>query len=71
MVCTEDVAQFLDRIDERNAQRLREGQHAVRPLVITSKARADVILSLTAAHVCGTGPHVSGLLLTDAPTTMG
>ena len=44
---------------------------AVRPLVITSKTRADVILSLTAAHVCGTGPHIAGLLLTDSTAAFG
>jgi hypothetical protein len=43
----------------------------VRPLVITSKTRADVILSLTAASVCGTGPHIAGLLLTDSTAAIG
>jgi hypothetical protein len=27
---------------------------------------ADVLLSLTAAHVTGTGPHVAGIILTDS-----
>ena len=49
----------------------RPAAQPVRPLVITSKARADAILSLTAAHVCGTGPHIAGLLLTDAAATIG
>ncbi|GAB4821111.1 hypothetical protein N2152v2_008157 [Parachlorella kessleri] len=71
MVCAEDVASFLDKIDQRNADRAREGLHPVRPLVITSKTRADVILSLTAAHVCGTGPHIAGLLLTDSTAAFG
>lgn len=32
---------------------------------------ADVLLSLTAAHVTGTGPHVAGIILTDARETVG
>lgn len=31
----------------------------------------DVLLSLTAAHVTGTGPHVAGILLTDAKESVG
>lgn len=39
--------------------------HAAPPLL------ADVLLSLTAAHVTGTGPHVAGIILTDAERGVG
>lgn len=32
---------------------------------------ADVLLSLTAAHVTGTGPHVAGIILTDSKESVG
>jgi BioD-like phosphotransacetylase family protein len=50
---------------------VRHGETASRPLVLTAKGRADVLLSLTAAHVTGTGPHVAGIILTDAGRTVG
>lgn len=71
LVISEDIAAFLDKIDRRNAARQQEGLPPMRPLVVTSKSRVDAILSLTAAHVCGTGPHVAGILLTDADTVIG
>ena len=55
----------------QNQLRVRHGETASRPLVLTSKGRADVLLSLTAAHVTGTGPHVAGIILTDAGRTVG
>jgi hypothetical protein len=37
----------------------------------TLLTRADVLLSLAAAHVTGTGPHVAGIVLTDAERGVG
>ncbi|KAI3427945.1 hypothetical protein D9Q98_006335 [Chlorella vulgaris] len=66
LICAEDVSLFLEKLVMRNARQLRHGEAATRPLVLTTKDRADVLLSLTAAHVTGTGPHVAGIILTDS-----
>ena len=55
----------------QNQLRARHGETASRPLVLTAKGRADVLLSLAAANVTGTGPHVAGIILTDAGRTVG
>lgn len=39
---------------------------ALRPLVITSMDRLDIVMSLLAAQLSLTGPHVAGILLTQA-----
>jgi hypothetical protein len=41
------------------------------PHVFNTHMHADVLLSLTAAHVTGTGPHVAGIILTDAERGVG
>ncbi|EFN58138.1 hypothetical protein CHLNCDRAFT_141896 [Chlorella variabilis] len=71
LICAEDVALFLEKLVQRNAQRARHGEPPIRPLVLTSKDRADVLLSLAAAHVTGMGPHVAGIVLTDAERGVG
>ena len=55
----------------QNQHRMRHGETASRPLVLTAKGRADVLLSLAAANVTGTGPHVAGIVLTDAGRAVG
>lgn len=50
----------------QDKQQRQEGGPPLRPLVITTKDRSDVLLSLLAAHTCRTGPHVGGLILADA-----
>ena len=70
LVCSLDVSRFLDKIDYLNRKRRAMGEHSdVRPLVITTKDRADVVLALAAAHSCGTGHNVAGLILCDAHLT--
>jgi BioD-like phosphotransacetylase family protein len=71
LVAAEDASAFLEKLDAKNQERIRRGEPPSRPLVLTSKSRADVLLSLTAAHVTGTGPHVAGIILTDAKESVG
>ena len=54
----------------RNRDRAQRGEAPLRPLVLTAKSRADVVLALAAAHVTGTGPHVAGIILTDSATSV-
>lgn len=67
-ICASDIAAFLEKCDEleelRNAER---GQG--RPLVLTTKDRADALLSLAAANIAGTGPHIAGLIMAAGATT--
>lgn len=71
LVCTTDISKFLDKLNYLSEQRQKSRQPALRPLVITSKERADVVLSLAAAHVCGGGPNISALLLTNGSGPSG
>jgi BioD-like phosphotransacetylase family protein len=50
----------------QNRARAQQGAGPARPLVLTTKDRADALLSLAAAHACGTGPNIAGLVLCDA-----
>jgi BioD-like phosphotransacetylase family protein len=66
MVCAQGVNHFLGKLQRMNRERAAQGAGPARPLVLTTKDRADALLSLAAAHTCGTGPNVAGLLLADA-----
>lgn len=70
MVCSQDVSRFLEKMEflDKKRRQLGEGGH-IRPLVLTTKDRADALLALAAAHTCGTGHNVAGLLLCDAHLT--
>ncbi len=68
MICSQDVGRFLEKMEWLDKKKRELGQGHIRPLVLTTKDRADVLLALAAAHQCGTGdlPHCSGLILCDA-----
>lgn len=68
VICASDVAAFLEKVEELQEEQQREGGRG-RPLVLTTKDRADALLSLAAANVLGVGPHVAGLVLAAGATT--
>ncbi len=39
---------------------------SARTLAICDASRSDLLLGLSAAHSCRSGPHLAGLLVTDA-----
>ncbi|KAL4444345.1 hypothetical protein ABPG75_012082 [Micractinium tetrahymenae] len=62
LVCAEEVGPFLERLDRKIQERVQRGEPPSRPLILTSKGRIDLLLSLTALHLTGMGPHVSGII---------
>ncbi|PSC72597.1 phosphate acetyltransferase [Micractinium conductrix] len=71
LACSEDVSTFLDKLAKRSHERAQRGDPPARPLVLTSASRQDVLLSMTAVHLTGAGPHMAGLVLTDYDTLGG
>lgn len=69
MICSQDVSRFLEKMEFLDRKKRHLGQGHVRPLVLTTKDRADMLLSLAAAHQCGTGHNIAGLMLCDAHLT--
>jgi phosphate acetyltransferase len=66
LVCSQDVGRFFDKLQYLNDKRHNARLPPLHPLIVTSSDRLDVVLSLAGAHACGAGPHIAGLLLTDA-----
>ena len=66
MICSQDVSRFLEKLEFLDKKRRQLGEGHIRPLVLTTKDRADLLLSLAAAHTCSTGHNVAGLILCDA-----
>jgi len=69
LVCSQDVGRFFDKLQYLNDKRHNARLPPLHPLIVTSSDRLDVVLSLAGAHACGAGPHIAGLLLTDAHST--
>jgi len=69
LICSQDISRFFETMEFVDKQKRHSGQGHVRPLVLTTKDRADVLLSLAAAHHCGTGHNIAGLILCDANLT--
>lgn len=69
MICSQDVSRFLEKMEFLDKKHRQLGEGHIRPLVLTTKDRADALLALAAAHTCGTGHNVAGLLLCDAHLT--
>ncbi|KDD75495.1 hypothetical protein H632_c657p1, partial [Helicosporidium sp. ATCC 50920] len=66
MICSQNIGQFLEKLEALRKIRRVEGQTFFRPLVLTSKDRTDVLLGLSAAHAAAAGPSLAGLVLCDA-----
>ncbi|KAI8106620.1 hypothetical protein M9435_001162 [Picochlorum sp. BPE23] len=69
MVAAQDVSHLFKKIEHLTEIRRKEGLPSVRPLLLTTPDRTDILLSLAAAHGSSTGPNVSGVLLCDADQT--
>lgn len=69
MVAAQDVSHLFKKIEYLQEKRGKEGLPPVRPLLLTTPDRTDVLLSLAAAHASSVGPNVAGVILCDMDKT--
>ena len=69
MVAAQDVSHLFRKIEHLVRMRQVEGLPPVRPLLLTTPDRTDLLLSLAAAHASSVGPNVSGVLICDTDQT--
>lgn len=69
MVAAQDVTHLFKKIEFLEKKRRSEGLPPVRPLLLTTPDRTDILLSLAAAHASLVGPNVAGVILCDMDKT--
>ena len=65
MVAAQDVTHLFKKIEYLENKRKEDGLPPVRPLLLTTPDRTDLLLSLAAAHASLVGPNVAGVILCD------
>lgn len=69
MVAAQDVTHLFKKIEYLEEKRGKEGLPPVRPLLLTTPDRTDLLLSLAAAHASSVGPNIAGVILCDMDKT--